>query len=413
MVQSFLNIILENNLENKINLYRFDYILVYIAIITDIIIKLLKFQIFKKKEKREEKRINIFSEEKPHEVLICYENNYLEIKNKSTIIQITMKTKKLSSNNNKIIEKLIKNNINNNITIIRNYLKIIISISIIINVFCHRKSNILFDIFYCQYSKITLKIKGIGEHNLFGNEIEENFTSINYLKEVKINGITENIITYKYYFTERDNEVELIWDDNIIDCGFMFWKCSDITEINLSKFNTKQVKAMNSMFAYCSSLTSLVLSNVETSNVIYMNWMFAYCSSLTSLVLSNFDTSKVTDMNDMFNHCSSLTSLDLSNFNTSQVNNTCYMFDGCSNLEYINLKKFSENKLNFYKDMFRNVPDNIVICIMESSANNKILSQIKSKGCYAIDCTNNWKSNQKKIINNNNQCIQSCDKNSQ
>ena len=62
--------------------------------------------------------------------------------------------------------------------------------------------------------------------------------------------------------------------------------------------------------------------------------------------------------------------------------------------------------------MCRNVPENFVICIIESDENNKILSQIKNKKCYVIDCTNNWKSNQKKIINNN-QCIQSCDKNSQ
>ena len=40
--------------------------------------------------------------------------------------------------------------------------------------------------------------------------------------------------------------------------------------------------------------------------------MFYYCSSLTSLNLSNFNTNNVKEMSRMFFHCSSLTSLNLS-----------------------------------------------------------------------------------------------------
>ena len=54
--------------------------------------------------------------------------------------------------------------------------------------------------------------------------------------------------------------------------------------------------------------------------------------------------------------------------------------------------------------MFDNVPENIVICINES--NTKILSKIKNISCYTIDCSDNWKSQQKKIINGN--CILVC-----
>ena len=46
--------------------------------------------------------------------------------------------------------------------------------------------------------------------------------------------------------------------------------------------------------------------------------------SLTSLNLSNFNTYNVKDMSYMFNECSSLISLNLSNFNT---NNTGYCID--------------------------------------------------------------------------------------
>ena len=56
--------------------------------------------------------------------------------------------------------------------------------------------------------------------------------------------------------------------------------------------------------------------------------MFCYCSSLTYLDLSNFNTNNVKDMSYMFCDCSSLTSLNLSNFNTNNVTNMSYMFSG-------------------------------------------------------------------------------------
>ena len=106
-------------------------------------------------------------------------------------------------------------------------------------------------------------------------------------------------------------------------------------------------------------------------------------------------------MYGMFYGCSSLTSLNLSNFNTSKVINMNYMFGGCTNLEYINLLNFDETNLDslssYYSNMFDNVPDNVVICINKDKTINKIFPQIESKTCKNIDCTNNWKSVQKKI----------------
>ena len=243
------------------------------------------------------------------------------------------------------------NIINNNNIKIRNYILIIVSI--LINIFYQIKNNI-FDLFYFQYSNITLKIKGIGYNTILGNEtVGYNFKGINYLKEVYINGNIQNTKEYKYYFNQTDNYVELIWDDNINSCQYMFRKCSNITEINLSNFNTSQVTLMWSMFNGCSSLTSLDLSNFNTSQVTDMRWMFIGCSSLTSLDLSNFDTSQVTDMRGMFN--------------------------GCTNLEYINLYNFKETKLNYADYMFDNVPENVVICINNKNSNGKISTQIRKK----------------------------------
>jgi surface protein len=76
---------------------------------------------------------------------------------------------------------------------------------------------------------------------------------------------------------------------------------------------------MWNMFNNCCSLSSLDLSNFNTSNVKVMGEMFSGCSNLTSLDLSSFRTEKVEDMSGMFNNCSRLTSLNLYNFDMSGV----------------------------------------------------------------------------------------------
>ena len=127
----------------------------------------------------------------------------------------------------------------------------------------------------------------------------------------------------------------------------MFSGCSSLTSLDLSNFNTSNVRSMYGMFSCCSSLTSIGLSNFNTANVISMGTMFYGCSSLTSLDLSNFNTANVMDMSWMFSDCSSLTSLDLSNFNTANVTNMAWMFAVCSGLRSLDLSNFNtENVIN-------------------------------------------------------------------
>ena len=59
--------------------------------------------------------------------------------------------------------------------------------------------------------------------------------------------------------------------------------------------------------------------------------MFNCCTSLTSLDLSSFNTQNVKNMFCMFSGCSSLTTINLSSFNTENAD-TSFMFDYCKNL---------------------------------------------------------------------------------
>ncbi len=116
------------------------------------------------------------------------------------------------------------------------------------------------------------------------------------------------------------------------DSSNMFYKCTGLTSLDVSGFDTSNVTNMNNMFSSCSGLTTLDVSGFDTSKVTSMRYMFIDCSNLTSLDVSNFNTSNVTNMSFMFYNCSGLTSLDLSSFNTSNVTNMSGMFYGCSGL---------------------------------------------------------------------------------
>ena len=141
---------------------------------------------------------------------------------------------------------------------------------------------------------------------------------------------------------------------NVTTMVCMFYKCSNLTTLNLSSFDTSNVTNMASMFSDCSKLTDLNLSDFDISNSTNLTSIFNNCSSLTSLDLSSFDTSSITYMGSMFKGCSSLTKLDLSNFDTKKVTDMVYMFSDCSNLVDLNLSNFNTINVINMMGMFIN-----------------------------------------------------------
>ena len=259
-----------------------------------------------------------------------------------------------------------------------------------------------------NYSYIIFKVKGIGERNVFYNNTGL-FLNSSYPDEIYINENKQDIVNYSYYFNQTYNYVKFVWNNEIDNPSRMFLGCSDITEVDLSHFNTSIAKDMSFIFEDCISITSLNLNNIDTSKTTLMTNTFKNCKSLTSLNLSSFDTSKVRSFQDLFSGCISLSSLDISNFDTISGTTTySYMFNGCINLEYINFKKFSRGG-SWNENIFRGVPKNIVICAINDV--DIIKNKLSSSGvsCYVIDCRDDWKSVQKKINTKDNNCIDSCD----
>ena len=151
---------------------------------------------------------------------------------------------------------------------------------------------------------------------------------------------------------ETISGLEYLNTANITDMSSMFYGCSNLTSLNLTKFDTKNVSSMYFMFYGCSNLTSLNLTNFNTKNVKNMNGMFGDCTHLTSLDITNFNTAKVTNMGNMFLGCSNLTSLDLTNFNTAKVTDMHGMFKGCSALTSLDLTNFNTAEVRDMNRMF-------------------------------------------------------------
>lgn len=156
-----------------------------------------------------------------------------------------------------------------------------------------------------------------------------------------------------FYKFENNTFTNLIFKDvdtsNVTNMNNMFYRCINLTSLDLSGLDTSNVTDMYGMFNRCINLKSLDLSGWYTSNVIDMGLMFNKCEALTSLDVSNFDTSKVTNMYSMFGDCRSLTSLDISGWDTIKVTNIQFMFTNCSALKTIRMVGCSQTTIDKIK----------------------------------------------------------------
>ena len=204
------------------------------------------------------------------------------------------------------------------------------------------------------------------------------FEGINNEKEIKdnceiyLNNIKQNF-NYKLQFTKEGiYQIEIVFKNPLIYANYIFCNCIFLTTLDLSNFNSNNVKDMSRMFYKCTSLESLNLTNIKTNNVTNMSHMFYDCPSLKSLNLSSFDTRKVQNMREMFYNCSSLVSLDLTSFNTIEVKDMSHMFSGCTLLQSLDLSNFNTNKINDMRSMFKGVNKNCIILSNDILINNLI-----------------------------------------
>ena len=142
---------------------------------------------------------------------------------------------------------------------------------------------------------------------------------------------------------------------NVVNMAGLFYECNELKYLDLSNFDTSNVKYMDLMFNGCCKLKNIIgLNNFITNNVELMTGMFQSCFVIENLDLSNFNTSKVTNMESMFNGCHKLKSIKgLNNFNTKNVKNMTGMFQNCFKLEKLNLSNFDTSNVEKIQVMFK------------------------------------------------------------
>jgi len=218
---------------------------------------------------------------------------------------------------------------------------------------------------YMEYNNKTSLQKFKNKKEIEECEIRLNneLIKFNYLHRFKKEGNYTITYSFKNKLTNINNlfsecsslisiDLSNFNTQNLKNMGSIFYGCSSLKDINLSNFNTKNVIDMNSLFYGCSSLIKIDLSNFSTQNVTDMNSMFYGCSSLKEIDLTKFNTQNVKNMGKMFYKCSSLKDIDLSNFKTHNVTDMGYMFYGCSSLKIIKLTNFKTNNVTDMSSMF-------------------------------------------------------------
>jgi len=133
---------------------------------------------------------------------------------------------------------------------------------------------------------------------------------------------------------------------NVTSCYYMFYhSVNNLTEVDLSNFDTSKCTTFSNMFYNCSSLKKLNLKNLNTSQGKDFSNMFGNCHNLAEIDVSSFDTSNATHINSMFYNMSKLESLDLENFNISKVTEIANIFSSCRNLKNLNISSFDFSNL--------------------------------------------------------------------
>lgn len=104
----------------------------------------------------------------------------------------------------------------------------------------------------------------------------------------------------------------------------LFQGCRDLVSVDLSTFNTKNVTDMKYMFDLDpennNALSSITLgSNFNTSKVTSMRYMFCHINNISSLDLSMFDTKNVQDFYGFICYAPKLYEIDLGTFDLTSA----------------------------------------------------------------------------------------------
>ena len=228
------------------------------------------------------------------------------------------------------------------------------------------RTEIMKDMF--KYCSVLKQVKSLGTWDtrslvstwdMFAHclalETIEGMQNWNFDNALNLCGLFQRCITL------QDDDMHVIenWDiSNVEDISWMFKGCTGLVELDLSNWDTGNVKKFNSMFSSSSSntgdmnLLSMGIENWDTSSGENMGYMFYGCGDLVSIDLSNWDVSRNTTFNHFFTDCYNLKDVNFSGWDTSNVELFAAMFNNCNIIEYLDLSDFDTQNAKHFDQMF-------------------------------------------------------------
>lgn len=179
--------------------------------------------------------------------------------------------------------------------------------------------------------------------------------------------------------------VKQIDTSNMTSMSYMFGGIpigsADISLLDLSHFNTSNVRYFYQMFYGSSGIRALNVSNWDMSscanNSSALQDMFAAMTNLVELDLSTWKNFKPQSLYDFFYNCTSLQWLDLSSFDTSALTDVRQMFRGCTKLRHLDLRSWVFDKISssYAGAYWANIPAACEIIVKDEAARTYLTTQ--------------------------------------
>ena len=204
----------------------------------------------------------------------------------------------------------------------------------------------------------SIKYYSEGQKIFLNSDSSKAFIGLKELHQLDLSNFdTSNVKDMSRMFAYLENVEDLDLSffrvKNVKNMEYMFIGMTKIKNLNLGWENESDVSNTRGMFSGVKLIKSLDLSNFDTKNVVNMSAMFENMSSLESIRFGEkIVTKNVTTMGGMFSHNIELRSLDLSSFDTSNVTNMEYIFAGSKNLVHLNISSFNTLKVTNMAGMF-------------------------------------------------------------
>ena len=84
------------------------------------------------------------------------------------------------------------------------------------------------------------------------------------------------------------------------------------------------------------------------------------------------------------------------------------MFYGCNSLSYLNFYNYNSKLLKYNYDIFFKTMNNLIICVNNEIYKKSLLKELSKLKCPIFTCSDNFREIKKKLIYNNDYCIDNC-----